>query len=158
MQNDFILATLSECTLDSLPPLGSYNNFIDRLWLRNPKFEKNDRNNLSPSSKNQKPTQKPGKVKKLPNRHSGITEKFSDYTHSGKDFPFYYEELLQQLFSLAAVLPSCNLVLIDTNDLTISEDSTCVHASSYGNKKGNCLEHGILNCTCDRHYSDVDAF
>lgn len=66
---------------------------------------------------------------------------------------------MQQVLSLAAIVPSCNLGLIDTDDLTISGDGTCVHAhaNSYGHKKCNCLEQGILNCTCDRHYSDVDA-
>ena len=159
LKNDFILSTLIGCTLDSLPPLGSYYDFIDRLWLRNPEFEKNGRNDLFSSGKNKKPSQKPGKGKKLANRHSGITEIIADHIRSEKDFPFYYEELLQQLFSLAAVVPSCNIGLIDTNDLTISGDGTCVHAhaNSYGHKKCNCLEQGILNCTCDRHYSDVDA-
>ena len=31
LQNDFILATLVGCTLDSLPPLGSYYDFMNRL-------------------------------------------------------------------------------------------------------------------------------
>ena len=64
LQNDFILATLIGCFLDSLPPLGSYYDFINRLWLRNPEFEKNGRNDLFSSSKNKKPSQKPGKGKK----------------------------------------------------------------------------------------------
>ena len=94
LQNDFILATLISCSLDSLPPLGSYYDFINRLWLRNPEFEKNGRNDLFSSSKNKKPSQKPGKGKKLANRHSGITEIIADHVRSEKDFPFYYEELL----------------------------------------------------------------
>lgn len=55
---------------------------------------------LFSSGKNKKPSQKPGKGKKLANRHSGITEIIADHIRSEKDFPFYYEELLQQLFSL----------------------------------------------------------
>lgn len=66
LQNDFILATLVGCTLDSLPPLGSYYDYIDRLWLHNPEFEKNGRNDLFPSSKNKKTSQKPGKEKNSP--------------------------------------------------------------------------------------------
>lgn len=158
MQNDFILATLVGCTLASLPPLGSYYDFIDRLWLRNPEFEKNGRNDLFPSSKNKKTSQKPGKEK---NSQTGIVvlQKKLPFIYVWKNFPFYYEELLQQLFSLAVIVPSCNLGLIDTSDLTISGDGTCIHAhvDSYGHRKCNCLEQGILNCTCDRHYSDVDA-
>lgn len=46
------------------------------------------------TSKNKKPSQKPGKGKKLPNRHSGITEKIASHIRLEKNFPFYYEELL----------------------------------------------------------------
>ena len=61
LQNDFILTTLVGCTLDSLPPLGSYYNFMNRLWLRNPELEKNGQNDLFSSSKNQKPHRNPAK-------------------------------------------------------------------------------------------------
>ena len=37
---DDLLAILIGCSPDSLPPLGSYFDFINRLWLRNPDFEK----------------------------------------------------------------------------------------------------------------------
>ena len=40
LQSDDLLALLIGCSPDHLPPLGSYFDFIDRLWLRNPEFEK----------------------------------------------------------------------------------------------------------------------
>ena len=69
LKGDDLLAMLIGCSPDSLPPLGSYFDFINRLWLRNPVFEKSGRNDLFPAGKNKKPSSKPGKNKKLPNRH-----------------------------------------------------------------------------------------
>ena len=39
LQSDDLLAMLIGCPPDHLPPLGSYFDFIDRLWLRNPEFQ-----------------------------------------------------------------------------------------------------------------------
>ena len=88
LAGDDLLALLIGCSPDSLPPLGSYFDFINRLWLRNTDFEKFGRNDLFPVSKNKKPSSKPGKNKKLPNRHSGITGKTADYAMTERDFPF----------------------------------------------------------------------
>ena len=61
LHNDDILALLIGCSTDSLPPLGSYYDFIDRLWLQSENSEKLGRNILLPACKNSKPSQKPGK-------------------------------------------------------------------------------------------------
>ena len=79
LKSDDLLAMLIGCSQDHLPPLGSYFDFIDRLWLRNPEFEMLGRKDLFPSDKNKKPSLKPGKGKKLPNCHSGITRKVASY-------------------------------------------------------------------------------
>ena len=42
---DDLLAMIIGCSPDSLPPLGSYFDFIKRLWLWNPGFEKSGRCN-----------------------------------------------------------------------------------------------------------------
>jgi len=156
---DDILALMIGCSPASLPPLGSYYDFIDRLWLRNPEYEKLGREDLFPPDKNKKPSAKLGKGKKLPNRHSGITKKIAAHALSDRDFPFHYEKLLQELFSIAAIVPSMALGLIPSDGITASGDGTCVHAhsSSYGHKVCDCLEQGISDCTCDRHFSDPDA-
>lgn len=156
---DDLLSILIGCSPDSLPPLGSYFDFINRLWLRNPVFEKSGRKDLFPSGKNGKPSSKPGKDKKLPNRHPGITQKVADYALTGRDFPFYYEKALQKLFSIAAIVPSMKLGLIDPGSITVSGDGTCIHshASPCGHRICNCTENGIYNCSCPRHFSDPDA-
>jgi len=74
LRSDSLLAFLIGCTPDSLPPLGSYYDFIDRMWLQDKTFQKSGRKGLFPADKNKKPTIKPGKGKKLPNRHPGITK------------------------------------------------------------------------------------
>ena len=159
LKSDDLLATMIGCTPDSLPPLGSYYDFINRLWLQHPDFEKLGRKDWFPSSKNKKSKLKPGKDKKLPNRHSGITEVIADYVLNDNEFPFHYEKLLQELFSLAAIVPSIELGLIPTNGATISGDGTCVHAHANpnGRKICKCYKSDINNCECDYHYSDPDA-
>ena len=155
LQSDDLLAMLIGCSPGHLPPLGSYFDFINRLWLQNPEYEKLGRGDLFPAVKNRKPSSKPGKGKKLPNRHSGITKKVADYALSERDFPFHYEKVLQQLFSIAAIVPSLELGLIDTDNLTVSGDGTCVHshANPYGHRVCDCSEKGITGCTCPRHFS-----
>lgn len=159
LASDDLLAMLIGCTPDSLPPLGSYYDFINRLWLMNPEFEKFGRKDTLPYDKNRKPSVKPGKGKKLPNRHYGVTQKVADWIRKGRDFPFHYEEALQKLFLIAAVVPSLQLGLIPADNLTVSGDGTCVHTHSnvYGKKVCDCVDHGIFDCKCPRHFSDPDA-
>lgn len=159
LKPDDLLAMLIGCSPDTLPPLGSYFDFINRLWLRNPEFEKLGRNDLFPADKNKKPSSRPGKGRKLPNRHAGVTQIVADYALQNRDFPFYYEKALQQLFSIAAITPSLELGLIPSDNLTVSGDGTCVHshASPYGHKVCDCAENSFPNCSCPRHFSDPDA-
>ena len=67
LQSDDLLAMLIGCSPGHLPPLGSYFDFIDRLCLQNPEYEKLGRGDLFPADKNKKPSSRPGKGKKLPN-------------------------------------------------------------------------------------------
>lgn len=159
LAQDDLLALLIGCSPDALPPLGSYYDFINRLWLRNPDFEKFGRRDTLPFGKNKKPSLKPGKDKKLPNKHPGVTKKVTDWILSGKDFPFHYEKALQKLFQIAVVVPSIDLGLIPSDNLTVSGDGTCVHTHSntYGKKTCDCAMHGIADCKCPRHFSDPDA-
>ena len=159
LKSDDLLAMLIGRSPDHLPPLGSYFDFINRLWVRNPMFETLGRKDLFPADKNKKPSYKPGKGKKLPNCHSGITRKVASYALQDREFPFHYEKALQQLFSIAAIVPSLQLGLIPSDNLTVSGDGTCVHshASPYGHKVCICSEKGITSCSCPRHFSDPDA-
>ncbi len=159
LQSDDLLALLIGCSPEHLPPLGFYFDFINRLWLRNPEFEKTGRKVLFPAGKNKKPSSKPGKGKKLPNRYSGITRIVANHALQGQEFPFLYESALQQLFSIAAIGPSLDLGLIPSDNLTVSGDGTCVHshANPHGHKVCDCVKNGIPDCSCHRRVSDPDA-
>lgn len=139
--------------------LRSFVLMFDRLWLRNPIFEKSGRSDLFPTGKNRKPSSKPCIDKKLPNQHFGITQKTAGFALVGRDFLFYHEKALQKLFSIAAIVPSMELGLIDPDNLTVSGDGTCIHshANPYGHRVCNCAESGIFDYSCPHHYSDPDA-
>ena len=104
LSSDSLLAFLIDCTPHALPPLGSYYDFIDRLWLQDKQFQKSARKDLFSADKNRKPANRPAKGKKLPNRHPEITKIMAQEALSRDEFPFYYEKLLQQAFCAAAIL------------------------------------------------------
>ena len=128
LRADSLLALLIGCRPNSLPPLGSYFDLMDRLWSQPKALQKTGRKDLFPKDKNSKPSNKPGKGKKLPNKHPGITGKLAAYALSHESFPFHYEEPLQQLFRLAALIPSLRDGLFPTDGVTLSGDGTCVHS------------------------------
>ena len=55
LNSDSLPALLIGCTPHSLPPLGSYYDFIDRLWLQDKQFQKSAGKDLFPADKNRKP-------------------------------------------------------------------------------------------------------
>jgi len=101
----------------------------------------------------------PETPQKLPNKHEGAVNQIARFAASGRDFPFYFEKALQQIFSLAAVVPSMELGIVSKNSLTVCGDETCVyiHSNPYGSKKCDCASNGINHCSCKRHYSDPEA-
>lgn len=122
LRSDSLPAFLIGCTPHSLPPPGSYYDFIDRLWLQDEQFYKSGRKECFPADKNRKPSIKPGKGKKLPNRHPEITKIMANAAVSRDAFPFYYEKLLHEAFRVAAILPSIQRGLINKDGITLSGD------------------------------------
>ena len=159
LKADSLLAALAGFGPSSLAPLGSYFGLMDRPWAQSAASQKTGRKDLFPSDKNKKPSGKPGKGKKLPNRHSGSADKMAAYALDHTEFPFHYEERLQQVFRLAALLPSLKDGLIPQDGVTLSGDGTCVHSHSspYGHKVCKCKKNGIPHCSCSRHFPDPDA-
>lgn len=157
LKSDNLLAVLIGCIPENLPPLGSYYDFIDRLWLRSKSIDKKNRKKLY--TFNRKPSKNIGKNNKLPNKNLGVVRKVKDFFLSGRSLNKRPERLLQEIFSLVAVIPSLELGLINETDLTISGDGTCVHchSSSYGIKVCDCRKNGIYDCKCKRRFSDPDA-
>ena len=144
---------------NDVPGVGSHYDFIDRLWLENPEVKQDRQDSLHPYKS--KPRKKLGKNQKQPPRHPGIIKKFVDLALQGKSFKNRPERLLQQIFAKVAVEPSAQVGLLgDTNNLTISGDGTCINTggSPFGIKTCDCVSKGIYNCTCNRKFSDPDAY
>lgn len=88
LKNDRVLAALIGCHTHSLPPLGSYFDFMDRLWTA-PETDRYRRNKLLPASWNSKKPKKPkGKGQKASESKPLITQKLVDRIMNGKDILF----------------------------------------------------------------------
>lgn len=161
LSSDRVLASLIGCTTDSLPPIGSYYDLMDRLWAA-PESDLYSRTKALPASHNSKKPDKPkGKGQKAQERHPEITKKLVKRITDGKDIPFHFEERLQRLFYHVAVLPSMEAGVIPSEHLTASGDGTCVH--THANPKGHHVgrrDSSISDETwaaAPRHYADPDA-
>ena len=85
LRGDRVLAALIGCTPDSLPPLGSYFDFMDRLWAA-PATALYARDKLLPASRNRKKPDKPkGKNQKAQETKPKITELIEKRLMDGKD-------------------------------------------------------------------------
>ena len=157
VESDDFLARLIGCEPGKTPPLGSYYDFIDRLWLRRKSLEREDRKRLV--SFIRKPVKKIRRGVKLPNKSTGVAAKIKKFLVNGRSFNNRPERLIQELFALIALVPSMELGLIDARNLTISGDGTCVpnKTSSRGIKVCECVSNGVFNCKCPRRFADPDA-
>ena len=78
LSKDRLLAALIGCHADSLPPLGSYFDFMDRLWLHTDTLHYS-RHKLLPASWNSKKPDRPnGKHQKAQESSKTITEKIGN--------------------------------------------------------------------------------
>lgn len=155
------LMILSGCiSRDDLPPLGSYYDFMNRLWLA--ARSNSARRSLLPSDKNSnKPKKEVGTDGKLVEQDPSLPDTKKIVADIMKGIPAYEnpEAALQRIFSILAIFPSVRLGLINTENLTISGDGTAVvsHASSFGKHLSSCPPDCIYRRDCGRHYSDPDA-
>ena len=158
LKSDRVLAALIGCPPDSLPPLGSYFDFMNRLWSA-PQTALYSRNKLLPATWNSKKPNKPkGKGQKAPETKPRITEVLVSRLLDGRDLLFNYEARLQQFFYTVAVLPSMQCGLIPSGPLTVSGDGTAVHthASPRGKRKSDTSTNSDVSSAL-RHFSDPDA-
>lgn len=139
LKSDRVLAALIGCPPDSLPPLGSYFDFMNRLWSA-PQTALYSRNKLLPATWNSKKPNKPkGKGQKAPETKPRITEVLVSRLLDGRDLLFNYEARLQQFFYTVAVLPSMQSGLIPSGPLTVSGDGTAVHTMPVQGENGNLI-------------------
>lgn len=149
------------CCADDLPPLGSYYDFMNRLW--NASRDDYSRTCLLTKNKNgKKPKKVIGSDGKLiePEPDTYATRDMVERIFHGESLSDEKQDILQTVFSLSAVLPSINNGLIPLKELTVSGDGTAVkaHANPFGRTPESlkCLHEDT--CTENfRHYSDPDA-
>lgn len=135
---------------------------MDRLWKGS--RENYSRSCLLPSGKNgKKPKAEIGPDGKLiePEPQKYATKEMVERILDGQPLSDDYQGILQDIFYLAAILPSIKNGIIPQKELTLSGDGTAVavHANPYGKKpklsakstQSRETKHGL------RHYSDPDA-
>ena len=156
------LTVLIGCTsIDELPPLASYYDFMNRFWLA-PR-DNYSRSALLPPGKNGKKPKKiigpDGKLVEPEDPSTVTTRDIVNDIMDGKPASDNPEAALQKIFSILAVLPSVRLGLVDANNLTMSGDGTAVvsHASPFGRHLPSCSHSCPYRSGCARHYSDPDA-
>lgn len=159
-----VLAALIGCSSTAqLPPLGSYYDLMNRFWKGS--RDNYGRNKLLPpgrnSSKPKKDIGADGKlVEQEPAKYS--TREMVDKIVSGQQLSDNPEGILQDIFYLAAVLPSINKGLVSGHGShTLSGDGTAVavHSNPYGKRQIPCVNPSgcPYHDHCPKHYSDPDA-
>lgn len=114
LKSDRVLASLVGCPLNSLPPLGSYYDLMDRLWTApDHSLYKRDKL-LSPDWNRKKPDKPKGKHQKASENRFSITSSIVSRILDGKDIPFNFEARLQKFFmlSLYCLLSNAALFLV----------------------------------------------
>lgn len=162
LPKNLLYISLIGCScVQDLPPIGSYYDFMNRLW--NADRDVYCRSSVLPAGKNgKKPKKVIGPDGKLIESEPEIfaAKDLVDRILKGEDVSCTAQGILQDVFCLAAVLPSINNGVIPGNCLTVSGDGTAVavHASPYGKKTRS--PKNIPDGACPdtfRHYSDPDA-
>ena len=142
-----------------LPPLGSYFDFMNRLWLGDRRIY--SRSYLFPAGKNgKKPKKNIGPDGKLEEEDKLYTKVLVEQILDGRRISDNPEGILQDVFFLAAVLPSAMLGLIPNHGLTISGDGTAVpsHTSCFGHVPPRPDHAAESEPSVElRHYADPDA-
>ena len=163
LPNNILLIALIGChSKDGLPPLGSYYDFMDRLWGGS--RDRYKRCCLLPAGKNgKKPKKEIGPDGKLvePEPDKFLTRDMVNQIFAGKPLSDGSQNILQDIFYLAAVLPSLQMGLLPKSPLTVSGDGTAVevHPNPFGRRQKHCTNPSSCPFLkdCPRHYSDPDA-
>ena len=157
LPNDPLLSALVGCGSPAdLPPLGSYYDFMHRLWGAS--RDAYTRDALLPKGKNgKKPKKEIGEDGKLKESESESpsTVTLKNKIVAGEALSQNPESRLQDFFYLVSILPSIESGLIQSAGLTVSGDGTAVavHASPFGTKPKGDTDKAEVS----RHYSDPEA-
>lgn len=156
MRSSPIFAILSGFLPEDVPGVGTFYDFIRRLWvsasthlankIRKPRHKPKKGKKKGEKS----PMKKPGVVKRLVNR----------YLEHPPDFHSRPHDLFQKIFKECFVVPSAKHDILGNLDaLVIAGDGSAVRtgASRYGKSTCDCRKNGIFKCHCPRKFSDPDS-
>ena len=154
LKQNRLYAILSGFTVGDTPGIGTFYDFLKRLWM-------SENNNISPSS--HPPKEKP----KCPSKKgekaapvekitvSELLDQFeitppNDFSAAGRLFNIFKTVFLDK---------SASEGLIVLDNLAVSGDGTPIYtgASERKTRTCNCLEKGIRDCKCDRIYHQPDC-
>ncbi|MEW8987634.1 MAG: transposase, partial [Bacillus sp. (in: firmicutes)] len=142
---------------DSLPGVGTFYDFMDRLIrmdriLYKSKLRKHKRKPRKKQKKNKKyDSSKPGVVERVVNRV---------LKYDQAKLPHQLETTLNNILKDLFVMPSLSTGLLgDPDKFNIAGDGTCMptNASPYGKKVCGCELKRGQSCNCPRHFSDPTA-
>ena len=149
-----LFALLSGFLPGDTPGIGTFADFIKRLWM-SPFANINNRVH-PPKIKINKPErvgEKAGNEQK-----TTVYQLIKQYEDNPYDTNQPYSRLFQ-LFNTNFLKKSCDLGLIDMNNLTISGDGTPIVTSARERFRRicDCESKGIRECTCPREYTQPDC-
>lgn len=155
-----LFAILSGFSPDDVPGVGTFYDFIKRLYPQKYGFFILSEDGTRPFKPKPKKKRKQGE--KIPPRHPGIVDKLVNRIISGYEIPLtnHSEEILNRILKECFVDVSlAKGILGDLNGLSLSGDGTMVKSggSPYGVKVCKCKEKGIYRCDCPRRFSDPEA-
>ena len=154
LKDDRVLAALIGCTTSSLPPLGSYFDFMDRLWGA-PETGLYARNKLLQASWNSKRPDKPKEKNRKPrNQKLKSPNPSKNDSWTGKISLLTLRGRLQRFFYHTTVLPSLECGLIPGEHLTVSGDGTAVH--THASPRGHHRD-GTPGADIKHYYSVINA-
>lgn len=156
--SDRLLCIACDFKFGDAPSVGSYYDFINRLWLASHNVHVKRSKTLR--SFHFKPRKKLKAGKKLPPKHSGVVKKFVKLAIRNAIPDYRPEKIFQEFMARCVVDVSAKMGLLGNIDaLSAAADGTTYYsgASHYGIRVCDCKSKGIYNCQCKRRYSDPDA-
>ena len=154
LRQNHLCAILSGFTINDTPGIGTFYDFLKRLWM-------SDNNNISSST--HPPKAKPKRPSKEGEKAAPVEKitvnELLDQFQINPPTDFEPTERLFSIFKSLFLDKSAYEGLIDLDNLAVSGDETPVYTGARERKTRTCrcLENGIRDCKCDRVYHQPDC-
>lgn len=154
LKENHLYAILSGFLVGDTPGTGTFYDFMSRLWDSE---NKNLTDAVHPPKK--KPKKPKNKGEKAPSVEKVTVKDLFEKFEQEPPSDIKPCVLLYEIFSSLFLKASAEKGLLDLANLSLAGDGTPVYTSAQERKKRTCkcLENGILDCKCDRIYSQPDC-